>query len=162
MRPAFRRGWEGEGKLNRCPWRGPADAKRPPHGGNYSASGNERAKPLAFPPIRKRGRSGSLSRNAAQERHPRNGETQTSGVAASETGTRPLSQRVSAASPRESSPVARPARKEARVPAGQPNYSAPSRSAVGKSAALTVPAHYHALLIVTCMGRDNRPGSRSE
>ena len=28
--------------------------------------GNERAKPLAFPPIRKRGRSGSLSRNAEQ------------------------------------------------------------------------------------------------
>ena len=31
------------------PWRGPAGAQRPPHGGGYSALGNERAKPLAFP-----------------------------------------------------------------------------------------------------------------
>ena len=49
----------GGGKAESLPWSGPADAKRPPHGGNYSASGNERAKPLAFPLIRKRGRSGS-------------------------------------------------------------------------------------------------------
>jgi hypothetical protein len=96
---------------------------------------------LAFPPIRKRGRSGSLSRNAAPTTAPSYGATQTGGVAASEVGTRRLSQRVSAASPRESATVARPARREARVPAGQPKGSAPSRSAAGKSATLETPAH---------------------
>ena len=45
MRPAFRRGWEGEGKLNRHPWRGPADAQRPPHGGDYSALGTRGQSP---------------------------------------------------------------------------------------------------------------------
>jgi len=30
------------------PWRGPAGAQRPPHGGVYSGFGNERAKPLVF------------------------------------------------------------------------------------------------------------------
>jgi hypothetical protein len=49
----------GGGKAESSPWRGPAGAQRPPHGGDYSASGNERAKPLAFPPIRKRRRSAS-------------------------------------------------------------------------------------------------------
>jgi hypothetical protein len=39
----------GGGKAESTPWRGPASAQRPPHGGDYSALGNERAKPLAFP-----------------------------------------------------------------------------------------------------------------
>ena len=52
------------------PWRGPAGATRPPHGGVYSASGNERAKPLAFPANRKRSCQAPISRNAAQATAP--------------------------------------------------------------------------------------------
>jgi hypothetical protein len=43
----------------------------------------------------------------------------------------------------------RPARREARAPAGQLKIAAPSRSAAGKSAPLETPAHFLALLIVT-------------
>ena len=116
---------------------------------------------MAFPPIRKRGRSGSPSRNAAQTTAPLHGATQTGGVAASEAGTRLLSRRGSAASHCERAPVARPARTEARVPAGQPKTPHPqgARSA-GKSATLENPAHSPTLPIVTRMGRDYRPGSR--
>ena len=80
---------------------------------------------------------------------PSHGATPPDGVAASGAGTRLLSQGDSAASPRESTPVARPARREARVPAGQTKDSAPSRSAAGKSATSEYPAHFTALLIVT-------------
>jgi hypothetical protein len=47
------------------------------------------------------------------------------------------------------------------VPAGQLKNAVPSgaRSA-GQSATLENPAHFPALLIVTRMGRDYRPGSR--
>jgi hypothetical protein len=51
----------GGGKAESTSWRGPAGAPRPPHGGNYSALGNERAKPLAFPLIRKRRRQPPLA-----------------------------------------------------------------------------------------------------
>ena len=47
------------------------------------------------------------------------------------------------------------------MPAGQLKNAAPSgaRSA-GQSATLEIPAHFSALLIVTRMGRDYRPGPR--
>ena len=91
---------------------------------------------MAFPPIRKRGRSGSLSRDAAQATAPLHGATPTGGVTASRAKTRPLRHRRSAASRSECAAGARTARREARAPAGQPKDSAPSRSAAGKSATI--------------------------
>ena len=58
---------------------------------------------------------------------------------------------------------AHPARREARVPAGQLKNTAPSgaRSA-GQSASICLPAQSEPLLIVTRTGRDYRPGSQAE
>ena len=86
---------------------------------------------------------------AEQELHPCNGAPPTGGVAASRAMTRLSRQRRCAASRSECASVARPARREARVPAGQPKDSAPSRSEAGKSAALNNPAHFPTLPIVT-------------
>jgi hypothetical protein len=47
-----------------------ASGRSPPHGGGYFCFGNERAKPLAFPSIRRRRRSASPSRHAAQATAP--------------------------------------------------------------------------------------------
>jgi hypothetical protein len=65
----------GGGKAESLPWRGPEGAQRPPLGGDYSALGNERAKPLAFPSIGKRRRLASPSRHAAQATAPLHGAT---------------------------------------------------------------------------------------
>ncbi len=140
----------GGGKAESLPWRGPAGAKRPPHGGGYSAWGNERAKPLAFPLNKETGPIRLPQPQRGIQKAPSHGATQTGGVAESEAGTRLLSQRVSAASPRESAPVARPARREARVPAGQLKNTAPSGARrVGQSATSENPAHFSALPILT-------------
>ena len=94
----------GGGKAESTPWRGPAGAQRPPHGGGYSASGNERAKPLAFPHKQKQRRSASPLPQRGIQTAPSHGATQTGSVAASEAGARLLSQRVSAASPAKARP----------------------------------------------------------
>ena len=55
----------------------------------------------------------------------------------------------------------RPARKEARVLAGQRINAAPlGAQSAGKSATIANPAQSDLLLIVTRMGRDYRPGAR--
>ncbi len=166
MRPAFRRGWEGEGKPKSMPWRGPAGAQRPPHGGVYFGFGNERAKPLAFPHNHENG-GVSLpqphrgSRMAPSQR--RDADDRRGGEPSARQG---CCANRSAASRSERAPAARSARREARAPAGQHENAAPlgARSA-GESASLRPPAHFTAALpfplpIVTRMGRDYRPGSR--
>ena len=139
----------GGGKAESLPWSGPAGEAR--HTGATILLGETRGQS----PWRSRqsGNGGDQPPppQCGKETAPLHGATQPSGVAGSEAGTRLLSRRGSAASPRESATVARPARREARVPAGQLKNAAPSRSALsaGKSATLENPAHFPALLIVT-------------
>ncbi len=84
MRPAFRRGWEGEGKPKSMLWRGPAGAQRPPHGGVYFGLGNERAKPLALQPTgNSAGQALTEKRSGSPTTAPSHGATQTDGVPAS-------------------------------------------------------------------------------
>ena len=128
-------GEDGRGRVSRIVALARASGQSPPHGGNYSALGNERAKPLAFPPIRKRSRSGSHNRNAAQATAPLHGATPTNGVRA----------QLCASAHR--------ARRDASVPAGQSKNAPPSRSVAGKSATSENPAHFPALLIVTGTAR---------
>ena len=90
MRPAFRRGWEGEGKPNRRPWRGPAGAQRPPHGGGYSALGTRGQSPWRSHAIRRTEASASRSRIAAQERRPRTARRRRAAWRRAERTTRPL------------------------------------------------------------------------
>lgn len=144
MRPAFRRGWEGEGKPKSTPWRGPAGAQQPPHGGVYFGFGNERAKPLAFPPIRKRRRSASPK--------PLRG-----------TNNGTLARRDAAGWCVRATVRQRPSGKErGKSASGSAQKRRALRSAIaaGKSASLKPPAHHPPLPIVTRMGRDYRPGSR--
>ena len=130
----------GGGKAESTPWRGPAGAQRPPHGGGYSALGTRGQSPWRSHTINERRRSASLSRSAAQATAPLRGATPTGDVTASRAPTRPLRHRRSAASQSECAAGARTARREARAPAGQPEDSAPSRSAAGKSATAKTPA----------------------
>jgi hypothetical protein len=114
----------GGGKAESTPWSGPAGAQRPPHGGDYSALGNERAKPLAFPPNRNGGDQAPPAATRQRQRHPcatrRQSDVLRPGLWAS----------------------GRPASRGARAPAGQLKNTAPSgaRSA-GKSATSENPAH---------------------
>ena len=122
----------GGGKAESLPWRGPADATRPPHGGRLFCFGKREGEALGVP-NNKRNRAGQapISRDAATITAPLHGATQRGGVRAQPCAS------------------AHRARREARMPAGQLKDSAPSRSAAGKSATLKTPAHYPTLLIVT-------------
>ena len=71
-RPAFRREWDGEGKAESLPWRGPAGIARHT-GATIAALGTKGQSPWLFPLEQGWRRSASLSRNAAQEPHPCNG-----------------------------------------------------------------------------------------
>ena len=132
----------GGGKAESLPWSGPAGEAR--HTGAIILLWEREGKALGVSTSsNERRRSAFLSRNAAQERHPRNGATPPDGVRA---GLCASAHRV---------------RREARAPAGQPKNAAPSGAqSAEKSATLSSPAHYTSLLIVTRMGRDYRRGSR--
>ena len=129
MRPAFRRGWEGEGKLNRCP--GAGQRAKPATRGQLFCFGKREGKALGVPASQ---RTEAISLPPPQRgttTAPLRGATPPDGVRA----------QLCASAHR--------ARREARVPAGQLKNAAPSRSAVGKSATLKNPAHFPALPIVT-------------
>ncbi len=132
----------GREKRNRRPWRGPADAQRPPHGGDYSALGNERARPLAFPRGQERKRSASLSCHAAQKTAPLHGATPTDALRAD--------LRAQRASGKERGESA----------SGLAQKRRTLRSAAGQSATLEIPAHHFRLLIVTGIGQDLGLGPR--
>ncbi len=118
MRPAFRRGWEGEGKLNRCPGAGQrAHSDRhtgatillwemrgqSPWRSHQSGNGADQAPPAA---------------TRHRQRHPCTARRRRGEWRLAKRGTRLLSQRDSAASYRERAAVARPTRKEVSVPCG--------------------------------------------
>ena len=151
----------GGGKAESLPWRGPAGAQRPPHGGRYSALGTRGQSPWRSHTIRRTEASASLSRAAAQERRPRNGATRSAAWRRAERRARPLRHRRSAADRSEREAAARPARREARAPAGQHEDAAPSgaRSA-GERASLETPAHFTAALPPYASDRHRRPRRR--
>jgi hypothetical protein len=130
----------GGGKAESTPWRGPAGAQRPPHGGGYSALGTRGQSPWRSQAIGnggdslsqpcKRHKDGALA--TARRGRRRGGEPSArQGCCAQR----------SAAARSERETVARPARREARAPAGQHENTAPSgaRSA-GQSASFRFPA----------------------
>lgn len=100
----------GGGKAESPPWRGPAGAQRLPHGGGYSALGTRGQSPWRSTQSQRTEAAASLSRVAAQERHPRNGATQPAAWRRAERATRPL--RESAAPQTEASARPPPAGKE--------------------------------------------------
>lgn len=85
--------------------------------------------------------AGSLTRKAAQTTVPLHGATPTDALRRQAS----LCRSLRAAQPRQRDAVqtdrGRPARREARAPAGQLKNAAPSRSAAGKSATANLPAH---------------------
>ena len=151
----------GGGKAESTPWRGPAGAQRPPHGGAILLWERE-GKALGVPtPSNERRRSASLSRSAAQVTAPLHGATPTGDVAASRAPTRPVRHRRSSASRSECAAGVRTARREARAPAGQRKVSAPSRSAAGKSATAKKSRSFSRAPDHHPKGQDYRLGARS-
>ena len=137
----------GGGKAESLPWRGPAGAQRPPHGGGYSASGNERAKPLAFP-LNKEMEAISLPQpQRGIQMAPSHGATPPDALPS---GHRCCAKSAAPPCPRQREASGRPARREVRVPAGQLKNAAPSGARrAGQSATSENPAHFSALPIVT-------------
>ncbi len=160
MRPAFRRGWEGEGKPNRRPgagqrarsgrhsgaaillWEREGKALGVPGQSNDGAGRlprSPRTKPAGFPSPR--APQPRPPRPARRRRPPGGGQHAPAG-------------RCAPAQPRQRDAVqtdrGRPARREARAPAGQLKDTAPlgARSA-GQSASLIIPAHFFAFPIFT-------------
>ena len=142
MRPAFRRGWEGEGKPNRRPGAGQR-ARSDRHTGAAILLWEREGKALGVPTQSgERRRSASLSRAAAQRRRPRTGRRRRTPCG----GKQVPAGRCASAQPRQRGAAqtdrGRLARREARAPAGQHKDAAPSgaRSA-GERAPLEPAAH---------------------
>ena len=125
MRPAFRRGWEGEGKPKSMPWRGPAGHAR--HTGvsipvweregealGVHAQTSEQRRSGAHRDVQRITNHGALATARRRRVMCRQAECTT----------RPPAQ--SAAPPSKRAPGAHPARREASAPAGQLKNAAPS------------------------------------
>ena len=134
MRPAFRRGWEGEGESESMPWRGPAGKAR--HTGvSIPVRGTRGQSPWRS--------SSGIAWRSSQNRPPCNGAKPPDALRARKCAS------------------GRPAMREARVPAGQHRKRCTLRSAQrGTECVLQNSRSTSMLLIVTRMGRDYRPGPR--
>jgi hypothetical protein len=133
----------GEGKAESLPWRGPAGEAR--HTGATIPLWERKGKARGCSRLDKDG--GDQPPSAAtrhRQRHPCSGATPPDALRAGLWAS------------------GRPASREARVPAGQSENAAPSRSEAGKSATLKTPAQPTPLQIVTGIGQDYRLGLRSE
>ncbi len=142
MRPAFRRGWEGEGKPESMHWSGPAGEAR--HTGASIPVWEREGEALGVhAQINKQRRSGANGDAQRKTLAPLHGATQADALRAGLWAS------------------GRPTSSDTRVPAGQFKNAAPSgaRSA-GQSASSALPVQLPSLLIVTRMGRDYRPGPR--
>jgi hypothetical protein len=143
------------------PWRGPAGAQRPPHGGNYFSLGNERAKPLVFLLNQTIALVRRAPRRAADQREaPSHGATQMGYVAASRARDKAVER--SAAPP---SKRARARRSSGKSRGESASGLAQKRRALrsaqrGTECVLRYSRSSSPLPIVTRMGRDYRPGLR--
>ena len=147
MRPAFRRGWEGEGKLNRCPGAGQR-ARSVRHTGAAILLWEREGKALGVPTQSGNGASRLPSPQRGTRMVPSHGAMQTDALRRQARHARTLWRSRSSASGRPRRPTARVRQeREARAPAGQRKDAAPlgARSA-GQSAPLNHPAHFAAAL----------------
>jgi hypothetical protein len=141
----------GGGKAESTPWRGPAGAQRPPHGGAILLWERE-GKALGVPTQSKERRrqpspAATRHRNDALARRDADGRRDCK----PKRTTRPLRAKRSAASRSERASVARPARREARAPAGQHKNAAPlGAHSAGLSASLDHPAQLTVALLPIC------------
>ena len=141
MRPAFRRGSEGEGKLNRRPGAGQR-ARSDRHSGAAILLWEREGKALGVPT--------SSGNGAARFPRPHRG-----------TKTAPLHGATPAGWCARATVRQRPSGKErGKSASGSARKRRPLTGLPGQSASARTPAPLILLLIVTRMGRDYRPGSR--
>ena len=153
----------GGGKAESLPWRGPAGARRPPHGGGYSALGTRGQSPwrssstketeaVSLPQPQRGINNGTLARRDAGGRC---GGKQSTDKAARAIGAAPPVE----ANARPS--LARQGERQERQRVSPRTPTPLGARSAGKSASLKNPAHFPALLIVTGYGQDYRLGARS-